>query len=255
MSGRRGARRSGPSAAGPPPESQGAGAPAPPEVTIHLTQPGAGTGPVAPGLAAADAPSIHPTAIIEPGVTIGARTAIREGVHVCGPSVIGRDCVLGEQTYVAHDVTIGDGVKTNGHIYVCTAVMIEDLVMISVGVIFSNERYPRAFDEYRRLAPSGPPPPTPRIVVRTGATIGAGALIGPGIEIGAYAMVGMGAVATRDVLPHALVVGSPARVAGWVCVCGTPLGGVAVAPPAQCARCGRRYAVTYGARGRVLSPL
>ena len=118
MSGRRGARRSGPSAAGPPPESQGAGAPAPPEVTIHLTQPGAGTGPVAPGLAAADAPSIHPTAIIEPGVTIGARTAIREGVHVCGPSVIGRDCVLGEQTYVAHDVTIGDGVKTNGHIYV-----------------------------------------------------------------------------------------------------------------------------------------
>src|SRR5207247_467827 len=134
-----------PPAGGPPPESQGAGASAPPEVTIHLTQPGAGTGPVAPGRAAADAPSIHPTAIIEPGVTIGARSAIREGVHVCGPSVIGRDCVLGEQTYVAHDVTIGDGVKTNGRVYVCTADMIEDLVMISVVLIFSNKQYPRSY--------------------------------------------------------------------------------------------------------------
>src|SRR5207248_683978 len=77
-------------------------------------------------------------------------------------------------------------------------------------------------------APS-PMPAALKTVVRIGTTIGAGALIGPGVDIGPWAMVGMGAVVTRDVLPHALMVGAPARVAGWVCVCGTPLGAAAVA--------------------------
>src|SRR5439155_42501 len=88
-------------------------------------------------------------------------------------------------------------------------------------------RYPRAADYQGEGAAPSPMPEVLKTVVRIGTTIGAGALIGPGVDIGPWAMVGMGAVVTRDVLPHALMVGAPARVAGWVCVCGTPLGGAA----------------------------
>jgi len=224
-------------------------------MTIMLTQPSAGGAPSGPVPAAAHGVRIHPTAIIEPGVTIGPQTAIWDSVHVRGPSSIGRDCIIGEKSYIAYGVTIGDGVKINGHVHICTGVMIEAGVLIAAGVIFTNDRYPRAFDYQGGLPPSAPTADTLKSVVRTGATIGAGALIGPGVDIGPYAMIGMGAVVTRDVLPHALAVGSPARVAGWMCVCGMPLGGAAVAAPALCKRCGRRYTVVYGPRGRILSAL
>ena len=250
MSGRRSAR-SGRGASGAPPAEH---TPAGQDMTIVLTQPSAG-GPAVLGPTAADAPHIHPTAIIEPGVTIGPQTVIGDGVHVRGPSVIGRECVIGEKTHIADGVTIADGVRINTHVHLCSGVTIESNVMIATGVIFTNERYPRAADYPGEATPSTPTPEALKTVVRMGATIGAGALIGPGIDIGPWAMIGMGAVVTRDVVPHALMIGAPARVAGWVCVCGTPLGGVAVAPPAQCSRCGRRYTVTYGSRGRVLSPL
>ena len=250
MSGRRSAR-SGRGATGAPPAEH---TPAGQDMTIVLTQPNAG-GPAVLGPAAADAPHIHPTAIIEPGVTIGPRTAIGDGVHVRGPSVIGRECIVGEKTYIADGVTIADGVKINTHVHICGGVTIESSVMIAAGVVFTNERYPRAADYQGEGAAPSPMPEVLKTVVRIGTTIGAGALIGPGVDIGPWAMVGMGAVVTRDVLPHALMVGAPARVAGWVCVCGTPLGGAAVAAPAECKRCGRRYQVTYGPRGRILSAL
>ena len=250
MSGRRSAR-SGRGASGAPPAEH---TPAGQDMTIVLTQPNAG-GPAVLGPAAADAPHIHPTAIIEPGVTIGPRTAIGDGVHVRGPSVIGRECIIGEKTHIADGVTIADGVRINTHVHLCSGVTIESNVMIAAGVIFTNERYPRAADYQGEGAAPSPMPAALKTVVRIGTTIGAGALIGPGVDIGPWAMVGMGAVVTRDVLPHALMVGAPARVAGWVCVCGTPLGGAAVAAPAECKRCGRRYQVTYGPRGRILSAL
>ena len=250
MSGRRSAR-SGRGATGAPPAEH---TPAGQDMTIVLTQPNAG-GPAVLGPAAADAPHIHPTAIIEPGVTIGPRTAIGDGVHVRGPSVIGRECIIGEKTHIADGVTIADGVRINTHVHLCSGVTIESNVMIAAGVIFTNERYPRAADYQGEGAAPSPTPEALKTVVRIGTTIGAGALIGPGVDIGPWAMVGMGAVVTRDVLPHALMVGAPARVAGWVCVCGTPLGGAAVAAPAECKRCGRRYQATYGPRGRILSAL
>jgi len=217
--------------------------------------PSAGGAAAVRGRAAADAPHIHPTAIIEPGVTLGPQTAIGDSVHVRGPSVIGRECIVGEKTYIADGVTIAAGVKINTHVHICSGVTIESSVMIAAGVVFTNERYPRAADYQGEGAAPSPMPEALKTVVRIGTTIGAGALIGPGVDIGPWAMVGMGAVVTRDVLPHALMVGAPARVAGWVCVCGTPLGGAAVAAPAECKRCGRRYRVTYGPRGRILSAL
>jgi acetyltransferase-like isoleucine patch superfamily enzyme len=184
-----------------------------------------------------DAPRIHPTALVEPGVRVGARTAVWDGVHLRGPSTIGHDCIIGEKTYVAYGVEIGNFVKINAMVYIPTGITIEDRVMLAAGVVFTNDRYPRAFDELRGgLADSGPSEDTLPGRVKTGATVGAGAVVGPGLTIGAYAMIGMGAVVTADVPPHALVIGNPARVVGWVCLCGRPV------PPGSSQvllRCGR----------------
>ncbi len=188
------------------------------------------------------APRIHPTALIEPQVHIGPGTSVWDNVHIRGPAWIGPDCIIGEKTYIAYGVRIGGCVKINAQVYVCTAVTIEDRVMISAGVIFTNDRYPRAFAiDGEGLASSEPNEDTLQTVVREGVTIGAGAIIGPGLELGAYAMIGMGAVVTGDVPPHALVYGNPARVQGWVCFCGTPLSAPAEGkhPGAPCSHCGR----------------
>jgi acetyltransferase-like isoleucine patch superfamily enzyme len=194
-----------------------------------------------------DQPRIHPTALVEDGVVIGPGTSIWDNVHVRGPATIGRECIIGEKTYVAYGVRIGDYVKVNAQAYLCTGVTLEDRVFVSAGVVFTNDRFPRAFaDGHQGLAPSEPNEDTLETVVRTGATLGARAVIGPGLEIGAYAMVGMGSVVVASVPPHALVFGSPARVRGWVCVCGTPVvrgeDSDWQSPQSRvCARCGRRY--------------
>jgi len=192
---------------------------------------------------------IHPTAIVEDGVAIGEGTAVWDNVHLRGPSRIGRHCIIGEKTYIAYGVRVGDFVKINAMVYIPTAVTIEDRVMVAAGVVFPNDRTPRAFVEGKNgLAPSTPNEDTLETLVRVGASIGAGAVIGPGIEIGRFAMVGMGSVVTRSVASHALVYGNPARPAGYVCVCGSLLwredeladtGGHAV-----CSRCRRSATAT-----------
>jgi acetyltransferase-like isoleucine patch superfamily enzyme len=185
---------------------------------------------------------VHPTALIETGVEIGAGSAVWDNVHIRGPARIGRDCIVGEKSYIAYGVTIGACVKLNAFVYVCTGVRIEDRVMVAAGVIFCNDRYPRACPpDGDGLATSDPTEDTLATVVRTGASIGAGAIIGPGVEIGAYALVGMGAVVIRDVPPHAIVYGNPARRHGWACVCGRPLLGRA-RPGERCAVCAPRRA-------------
>jgi len=186
-------------------------------------------------------PRIHPTALVEPRVEIGPGTSVWDNVHIRGPAWIGRDCIIGEKTYIAYGVHIGSCVKINAQVYVCTAVTIEDRVMISAGVIFTNDRYPRAFGIDGEIASSDPNEDTLETVVREGVTIGAGAIIGPGLELGAYAMIGMGSVLTANVPPHALVYGNPARVRGWVCMCGEPLPAANERrdQPAGCTRCKR----------------
>lgn len=168
--------------------------------------------------------AIHPTAIVEPGVSIGRNTSIWDNVHVRHSTSIGSECIIGEKSYIAYGVKIEDLVKINAFVYVCTGVTIERGAMIAAGVVFTNERFPRATTpDLQSLLPSDPNEFTLRTVVGAGATIGANATIGPGVRIGRFAMVGMGSVVTRDVADFAIVHGNPARSVGYVCACGHPL--------------------------------
>ena len=167
---------------------------------------------------------IHPTALIEDNVTIGDGSAIWDNVHIRHGAKIGTDCIVGEKSYIAYDVVIGDRVKINAMVYICTAVNIEDGVMISAGTVFTNDRFPRATTtNLKDLRPSEPDEETLPTVVKEGATIGAGCTIGNDLSIGRFAMVGMGSLVTKQVEDFHLVLGHPARPVGCVCRCGHPL--------------------------------
>lgn len=187
---------------------------------------------------------IHATAMIEDGVVVGTGTAIWDNVHIRAPATIGSDCIIGEKTYIAYNVVIGDRVKINAFAYLCAGVTIETGVMVSAGVTFTNDRFPRATTpDLAELRPSEPDEDTETTTVRNGATIGSAAVIGPGLELGAFSMVGMGAVVTSSVGPFELVVGNPAKRIGFVCRCGSRL------PEYRhptCLRCSRSYLKVAG---------
>jgi acetyltransferase-like isoleucine patch superfamily enzyme len=195
---------------------------------------------------------IHPTAIVEDRVTLGERTSVWDGVHIRRDTRIGKACIVGEKTHISYEVSIGDFVKINAFVYICTAVTIEDGVMISAGCIFTNDLYPRATNpELTGLRTSGPDEHTLPTLVEAGATIGAGAVIGCGLTIGRFAMVGMGSVITKSIPDFALVVGNPGRLIGYVCRCGEPVARFkgAQAPlelACSCQVCQRRYALRGG---------
>ncbi len=168
--------------------------------------------------------SIHPTAIVEERVEIGAGTSVWDNVHIRHSTSIGEECIVGEKTYIAYGVRIGSRVKINAFVYICNAVTIEDGVMISAGTVFTNDRFPRATTpNLKALRPSEPDEHTLPTLVREGATIGAHCTIGNDLTIGRWAMVGMGSLVTKSVSDFHLVLGSPARVVGAVCRCGQML--------------------------------
>lgn len=203
---------------------------------------------------------VHPTALVEDGVVLGDGTAVWDSAHLRGPSTVGRDCIIGEKSYVAYGVRIGDRVKVNAFVYLCTGVTLEDGVMVSAGTVFTNDRYPRATTaDLTELRPSDPDEDTTATLVGAGATIGARAVIGPGVDLGRFSMVAAGAVVTHDVADFHLVAGLPARTIGLVCRCGPPL--LRVGPgealgdhdELPCVACHRRYAVV-GGRVKELDP-
>ena len=149
--------------------------------------------------------------MVEPGAVIGSGTRIWHHAHVRAGAVVGSGGNLGKSVYVDDGVVIGDDVKIQNHVCVYNGVTIESRVFVGPNATFTNDLYPRAFIGDWDVVPT---------MVREGASIGAGAVVVCGHEIGAYAMVGAGSVVSRDVEPHELVVGNPARRLGWVCTCG-----------------------------------
>jgi UDP-2-acetamido-3-amino-2,3-dideoxy-glucuronate N-acetyltransferase len=190
---------------------------------------------------------VHPTAIIEEGVEIGAGTSVWDNVHIRRAAQIGEECIIGEKSYIAYGVRIGHRVKINAFVYICAAVTVEDGVMISAGTIFTNDRFPRATTtDLKHLRPSEPDEHTLPTLVREGATIGAGCTIGNDLVIGRFAMVGMGSLVTRSVPDFHLVLGHPATSVGCVCRCGQLLLRFQAETEAQeieCRACGLMYAI------------
>ncbi len=182
---------------------------------------------------------VHPSAVVDDGVAIGADTKIWHFCHVLGGSRIGAGCVLGQNVMVGPDVEIGDGCKIQNNVSVYKGVTLEAAVFCGPSSVFTNVLTPRAFVEKKdEFEPT---------LVRQGATIGANATIVCGVTIGRYAMIGAGAVVIRDVPDHALVVGNPSRRIGWVSRAGERLGADLVCPRTE-----ERYRETE--TGLVLEP-
>lgn len=195
---------------------------------------------------------VHPTADLEAGVAVGAGTSIWHRAQVRAGARIGRDCVIGRDAFVDEGVEIGDKVKIQNGALVYHGVTVEDGVFIGPGAILTNDRFPRAITSTGDLARADDWTVSP-IRLRHGASIGAGAVVVAGATVGEFATVGAGAIVTKDVPNHALVVGNPARRLGWMCACGVRLvdaeGAPAPADPPHyaantqlhCPSCGRTY--------------
>ena len=158
----------------------------------------------------------HETAIIDEGCKIGSGTKIWHFSHVLKGSRIGEQCNIGQNVVIGPDVTIGDRCKIQNNISVYPGVTLEDGVFCGPSMVFTNVYNPRA--EIRKLDQLRP------TLIRRGATIGANATIVCGTTLGRYSFVGAGAVVTRNVPDHALVLGNPAKQSGWMCTCGERLG-------------------------------
>jgi UDP-2-acetamido-3-amino-2,3-dideoxy-glucuronate N-acetyltransferase len=151
---------------------------------------------------------IHKTAVVDDGAIIGHGTHIWHFCHVMPSADIGRNCNIGQNVFIDNNVKIGNGVKIQNNVSVYNSVVLEDDVFIGPSVVFTNVINPRSFIERKQEFKS--------TLVQKGASIGANATIICGIIIGEYAMIGAGAVVTKDVPSHALMAGNPARQIGWV---------------------------------------
>jgi len=165
---------------------------------------------------------VHPTADVSPQVTIGPGTRVWHQAQVRQGVCLGANCIVGKGVYIDFDVTIGDNVKIQNGVYVYHGVTIEDGVFLGPGVILTNDKLPRAINPDGTLKTDADWEVSP-VLIRRGASIGAGAVVLPGVTVGEFAMVGAGTIVTRDVPAHGLVYGNPARLHGYVCRCGRPL--------------------------------
>src|SRR5664280_1790858 len=171
---------------------------------------------------------IHPTAIVDDKVKIGKDTKIWHFSHVLDGSKIGENCNIGQNVVIGPDAVIGNKCKIQNNVSVYKGVTLEDGVFCGPSMVFTNIYNPRAeigkMDQVR---------PT---LIKKGATLGANCTIVCGHTIGSYAFIGAGAVVTKDVCDHALMVGNPARQIGWACLCGEKL-----TDNLQCPSCKKQY--------------
>lgn len=169
---------------------------------------------------------IHETAIVSDKAVIGENSKIWVNSQIREDVVIGSNVIISKDTYIDATVAIGNNVKIQNGVSIYHGVVIEDDVFIGPNVAFTNDMFPRAFSEDWKVFETR---------ICKGASIGANSTIVCGNVIGAYAMVGAGSVVTKDIPPHALVVGNPAKIIGYVCKCGTKLDN------GKCPKCGEEW--------------
>ena len=165
---------------------------------------------------------IHPTAEVSAAVIIGAGTMIWHQAQVRERVQIGRNCILGKGVYVDFDVIIGDSCKLQNGVFVFHPATLGSGVFLGPGVIITNDKRPRAVNPDMSLKGDADWEVSP-VFVADGASLGAASVVLPGVRIGRWAMVGAGAVVTRDVPDYGLVLGNPSQLVGYVCPCGTKL--------------------------------
>src|SRR6266542_774033 len=149
---------------------------------------------------------VHPLGLVDEGARIGAGTRVWAFAHVLPGAEIGRDCNICDHTFIENDVVIGDRVTIKCGVQVWDGVRLGDDVFVGPNATFTNDLFPRSKQYPEKFLET---------VVRPGASIGANATILGGVEIGRGAMVGAGAVVTKSVPPHAIVVGNPATIRGY----------------------------------------
>lgn len=175
---------------------------------------------------------VHDTASVEEGASVGAGTKIWNHAQVRGGARIGERVIIGKNVFVDADAVVGNGVKIQNNVSVYSGVHIDDDVFVGPSAVFTNDRFPRAFDpEWERTD----------TYLRRGCSIGANATLVCGVTIGEFATVASGAVVTKSVEPFELVAGNPARRLGWVCACGRVLARTSGPLPTNttCDHCGR----------------
>ena len=152
--------------------------------------------------------SVHETALVDKGASIGDDTKVWHWVHICKDAVIGERCSLGQNVFIGNKVIVGNNVKIQNNVSVYDNVTLEDDVFCGPSMVFTNVFNPRSAisrkDEYRNT------------LVKKGATLGANCTIVCGNTIGEYAFIGAGSVVTSDVKPFALMTGVPAKQTGWM---------------------------------------
>jgi acetyltransferase-like isoleucine patch superfamily enzyme len=194
---------------------------------------------------ARDSVYIHPTADVSGEATVGAGTKIWHQAQVREGAALGKHCVLGKGAYIDKDVTIGDYCKVQNGVSVFHGFNLESGVFLGPGAMLLNDKHPRAIN------PDGSPKDDAdwspsQGLIEYGASVGGGAVILPGVRVGRMAVVGSGAVVTRDVPERGIVAGNPARLRGFACDCGHPLAlGSAGGRKSHhvCPSCGRVYEV------------
>jgi UDP-2-acetamido-3-amino-2,3-dideoxy-glucuronate N-acetyltransferase len=151
---------------------------------------------------------IHPSSIIDEGAGIGEGTRIWHFCHLMPKAKVGNHCILGQNVFIDNNAQIGNGVKIQNNVSVYNGVIVEDDVFIGPSVVFTNVINPRSFIERKHEFK--------KTIIRKGASIGANATILCGNEIGEYAMIGAGAVVTKNIIAYSVVTGNPGSQTGWI---------------------------------------
>jgi UDP-2-acetamido-3-amino-2,3-dideoxy-glucuronate N-acetyltransferase len=187
-------------------------------------------------LRARDSVTIHPSADVSDDAEIGVGTRVWQQVQVREGAIVGSECILGKGVYVDFNVHIGDRCKLQNGVSVFHGFSLEDGVFLGPGVMLLNDKNPRAINADGSLK-SDSDWIASEAAVRRGAAVGGGAVVLPGVNIGSFAMVGAGAVVTKDVPDHGIVFGNPARLRGFACVCGQKLNPLDRKPDGMLMRC------------------